>query len=147
MMRISLRRVSVLTLGVFATVALATAANAVVIINNSQNIAPAGGAVHAPHNPASSGTPTLLSASSSDLVNGLTGTITYTGGVGNVMNEQSAGVSAWTNGSLATVYNQTGGDGDAIDHAAYGVVTATVSIDSFVTFNSCRYSSGTAPTA
>lgn len=135
MMRIPMRRISEVTLGVFATVALTTGANGVVVINNSQNIAPAGGAVHAPHDPASSGTPNLLSASSSDLAHGLVGTITYTGGVGNVMNEQSAGPVAWTNGSLATVYNQTGGEGDAIDHAAYGVVTATASINSFVTFN------------
>ncbi|WP_442484984.1 hypothetical protein [Aeoliella sp. SH292] len=135
MMRIPMRRISELTLGVFASVALTTTASAVVVINNSQNIAPAGGAVHAVHDPASAGTPTLLSASSSDLAQGLTAAVTYTGGTGNVQIEMAAGVSAFTNGSITTVYNESGPNGNAIDHAAYGAVHGTTTINSFVTFN------------
>lgn len=127
-------------LGIVATVSLvsATTADAAVIINNFVNVAPAGGAVHDPHDPSSTGTPDLLSASSSDLVQGQIATVTYTGGSGSTTHESSTGESAWTNGSLSTVYAETGDGSDAIDHAAYGTVTATVGgsdIDAFVTYD------------
>lgn len=80
----------------------------------------------------------MMSASSTDLIQGATPAVTYTGGSGSTMNELSAGESTWTDGSLATVYGQGGSGGDDIDHAAYGSVTGTVGggdIDTFVTYD------------
>lgn len=111
---------------------------ATVIISNSQNVAPAGGAVHDVHDPSTAGAPDLLTASSTDLIQGLLPTVTYTGGAGSTTNESSAGESVWTDGNLQTVYAQGGSGGDAVDHAAYGSITATVGgadIDAFVTYD------------
>ncbi len=136
MQRIPLGALSKLALGIFSTVAFTSQANAVVVVNSFKNIAPAGGAVHAPHNPASAGGPDLLSASSSDLAQGLTATVAYTGGTGNPNIEEAGGIARWTDGSLATVYNEPGGGGNAIDHAAYGAVHGNpTGINTFVTFD------------
>jgi|GEM_PF-3788969 len=128
------------TLGVAAVACLGIPgpAEGAVVVNHFKNVAPGGGAVHDPHDPSSSGAPDLLSASSSDLAQGLTATVTYTGGSGSTMEEESAGESVWTNGSLATVYAEGGAGGNAVDHAAYGTLNATVGgsdIDAFVTFD------------
>lgn len=123
-----------------AGLALAGTAQAAAVVTTTTNIAPEGGAVHAPYDPATdvSDSGPAMSASGSDLVQGMIATVTYTGGTGSTTAESSAGESAWTNGSLATVYAEAGSGGDAIDHAAYGTVTATVGgaeIDTFVTFD------------
>ncbi|MCA9239904.1 MAG: hypothetical protein KDA37_06885 [Planctomycetales bacterium] len=116
----------------------ASSSHAAVIVSNSLNVAPAGGAVHDMHDPSVAGTPDLLTASSTDLIQGLLPVVTYTGGSGSTTNELSAGESAWTDGSLKTVYGEGGSGGDAVDHAAYGTVTGTVGgadIDTFVTYD------------
>lgn len=118
--------------------ALAGDAEAVVVINNLMNVAPEGGEVHASHDPSTSGSPDLITASSSDLIHGLLPTVTYTGGTGNTMFELSAGESVWTDGLIATVYGEGGSGGDDVDHAAYGAVTGTVGgspIHTFVTYD------------
>ncbi|MCW1886308.1 PEP-CTERM sorting domain-containing protein [Luteolibacter flavescens] len=115
--------------------ALASIAPGAVVINNSVNRAPAGGTPGAAHDPSTSGTPNQFSASSSDLIQGMTPTVTYTGGTGSPTTEGSAGSAVWTNGSITTVY---GGVPDATAHAAYGVVNGTVgtsNIDTFVTYD------------
>lgn len=114
------------------------AAHGAVLVTNFKNVAPAGGAVHALHDPSLSGGADLLSASSTDLIQGLPATVTYTGGSGNVNFEQSAGSSVWTNGSLTTVYAQGGNAGDAIDHAAYGIVTGITggsTVHTYITYD------------
>jgi hypothetical protein len=121
-----------------AAIALAGTARSAVVINNFSNVAPGGGAVHDVHDPSVAGSPDLIAASAADLVQGMTATVTYTGGTGSTTLEQSAGESVWTDGSISTVYAEGGGGGDAIDHAAYGTVQATVGggdIDVFVTFD------------
>ena len=52
----------------------ATAADAAIIVTNTVNVAPAGGAAHDPYDPATdaSGSGPMLTASSIDLVQGLT---------------------------------------------------------------------------
>lgn len=113
----------------------AGASEAAVVVTSSQNIAPGGGSAGGPHDPSASGAPNLLSASSSDLVQGQAATVTYTGGSGSTTNEESAGESVWTDGLIVTTY---GGAANAVIHAAYGTVTATVGgtdIDAFVTFD------------
>lgn len=77
-----------------------------------KDVAPAGGTTHDPYSPV------LFNASSSDLAEGL-----IAGYDGDSTFESSAGVTAWTDGALATVYPQGGSGGDDIDHAAYGSVT------------------------
>ena len=123
-----------------AGLAFAGTAQATAVVTTTSNIAPDTGAVHDPYDPATdvSAFGPAMSASDSDLVQGLIGVVTYTGGTGSTTAESSAGESVWTDGSLATVYGEDGPGGDAIDHAAYGVVTATVGgveIDTFVTFD------------
>ncbi len=98
----------------------ATAVDAAVIVTNTVNVAPAGGAPHDPYDPVTdvSGSGPVLAASSIDLAQGLTeagGGISTTG---NDNQEESFGIDATTDGSLATVYNVGGNAGDAIDHAA-----------------------------
>lgn len=118
--------------------ALAQPADAVVVVNSSRNVAPSGGAVHAPHDPSTSGGPAQFQASAIDLAEGLTATVSYAGGTGSTMQELSTGESVWTDGSIATVYGQGGSGGDEIDHAAYGTVNGTVGgtdIDTLVTFD------------
>ena len=113
-------------------------ASAAVIINNSQNVAPDGGAVHESYDPSVAGSPDLLSASSTDLIQGLLPSIVYTGGTGTTTFESCGGEANWTNGSLTTVYAQGGSGGDDVDHATYGSVTATVGgydVDTFVTYD------------
>jgi hypothetical protein len=90
----------------------ARSAEALVVITTASDVAPSGGAVHATY------TPTAFAASGSDLAEGLLASYN-----GDANYEFSTGVSQWTNGSLATVYNESGPGGDAIDHAAYGSVT------------------------
>jgi hypothetical protein len=121
-----------------AAIVLAGTARAAVVINSFTNVAPGGGAVHSVHDPSASGTPDLITASAADLVNGMTATVTYTGGPGSTTLEQSAGQAVWTDGSISTVYAEGGPGGDSVDHAAYGTVQATVGggdIDVFVTFD------------
>lgn len=136
MTRNPFRQFSKLALGIIATIALTSPADAVVVVNLSTNIAPAGGAVHAPHNPASSGAPDLLSASVSDLAQGILPTFTYTNGSGDPAAEAAGGAVKVTDGSITTVYNLTGGEGNEIDHAAYGVVHGSPGgVNTFVTIN------------
>jgi hypothetical protein len=121
-----------LALLAMASLVGATAANAAVIVNTTVNIAPSG-AVHAPYDPAvdAPASGPMLSASSIDLAQGLTeagGGISTTG---NDNQEESFGIDATTDGSLATVHAQGGNAGDAIDHAAYG----TINIGDLVTYN------------
>ena len=119
-------------------IASAGSARAAVVVSSFTNVAPGGGAVHAVHDPSAAGSPDLIAASAADLVHGMAATVTYTGGSGSTTLEQSAGESAWTDGSISTVYAEGGGGGDAIDHAAYGTVQATVGggdIDVLVTFD------------
>lgn len=127
-----------IALGVSGGLGLLPTAGAAVVVNSFQNIAPDGGAEHDPHDPSASGSPDQFSASGSDLVEGMTATVTYTGGSGSTTNEASAGESAWTDGSISTVYAVGGPDGNATDHAAYGTVDATVGgvdIDTLATFD------------
>ncbi|MCA9236924.1 MAG: PEP-CTERM sorting domain-containing protein [Planctomycetales bacterium] len=95
-------------------------AHAAVIVTTTRNVAPDGGAVHQTYDPAVdvSGSGPVMTASSTDLAQGLAATYD-----GDAVYEFSTGVSAWTNGSLATVYNESGPAGDVTDHAAYGSVT------------------------
>lgn len=116
-----------------ASLAGATAVDAAIIVTNTVNVAPAGGAAHVPYNPATdvSGSGPMFAPSSIDLAQGLTeagGGISTTG---NDNQETSAGVAATTDGSLATVYNLGGNAGDDIDHAAY----ASVNTNDLVTYN------------
>ena len=125
-------RVPLALLAVASTVG-ATAVDAAVIVSNAVNVAPAGGLPHDPYDPATnvSGSGPLLTASSIDLAQGLAeagGGISTTG---NDNQEESFGIDATTDGSLATVYNVGGNDGDAIDHAAY----ASVNTNDLVTYN------------
>ncbi|GAA5482183.1 PEP-CTERM sorting domain-containing protein [Haloferula sargassicola] len=104
-------------LGVVAGLGGASLASGAIVINNSSEVAPSGGAVHDPYSPST------IFASSTDLAQGLTPTVVN----GNSNYEFATGESAWTDGSLATVYNESGPGGDDIDHAAYGAVaTGTV---------------------
>lgn len=128
--------------GAAITASLLSVTQAAVVVNSFTNIGPAGGAVHSIHDPSVSGSPTLISASSTDLLQGKTATVTYTGGSGSTTQESSGGAARWTDGLVATVYNQGGSAGDNIDHAAYGTVNATVpaqpgggEIDTFVTYD------------
>lgn len=126
--------------GVTAGFGFVGAADAAAVVNTTVNIAPQGGAVHQSYDPATDASDfgPALSASGSDLVEGLTAVVTYTGGSGSTTTEDSGGEARWTDGSLATVYAEGGPGGDAVDHAAYGIVNATVGgidIDSFVTFD------------
>jgi len=111
----------------------ATAVDAAIIVTNSVNVAPAGGAVHAPYDPATdaSGSGPMLTASSIDLAQGLTEAGGGVSTTGNDNQELSAGVDVTTDGSLATVYNEGGNGGDAVDHAAY----ASVNTNDLVTYN------------
>ena len=86
-------------------------ANAVVIISAESDVAPAGGAVHAPFQPTFTGG----SPSSIDLLEGTLPTAS----AGNFTQELSPGPVALTDGSDATVYPEDGPGGDDIDHAAY----------------------------
>lgn len=138
MKRTPLSVISQLAFGILVTAVFSSPADAVVVVNSKKNIAPLIDpyVFHTPHNPSTDGAPDLLSASSSDLAQGLTATVTYTGGTGNTSIESAGGIARWTDGSLETVYNQPGGDGNAIDHAAYGVVHASpTGINTFVTFD------------
>jgi hypothetical protein len=102
----------------------ACSAEAAVITATATDVAPNGGAVHAPY------TPTAFAASGSDLAEGLVASYN-----GDANYELSAGVNQWTNGSLATVYGESGPGGDAVDHATYGSVTndtnATIDLGGF----------------
>jgi hypothetical protein len=109
-----------LTAAAIATVCLAGSASAAVVVNSFSDVAPTGGTAGTSYTP----TTLPIGASSTDLIQGMTATVTYSGpgGTGSTTNESSAGVSAWTNGSLTTVYATTGQD--ALNHAAYGTVGA-----------------------
>lgn len=138
MKRTPFSALSQLAFGILVTAALSSPADAVVVVNSFKNIAPLidPHPVHQVHNPATDGAPNLMNASSSDLAHGLTATVTYINGTGNPSVEEAGGVARWTDGSISTVYNLTGGDGNAIDHAAYGVVHASpTGINTFVTFD------------
>jgi hypothetical protein len=128
----------IVALGASSCLAISSVADAAIVVNSFQNIAPDGGGVHDPHNPSSSGAPDQFSASGSDLAEGLSATVTYTGGTGTTTNEGSAGESVWTDGSISTVYPEGGPGGDAIDHAAYGTVDGRVggaALDTLVTYD------------
>ncbi len=134
------RLMGLIAAGGVAGFTLTSTVQAAAVVNTTVNIAPDTGAVHDPYDPATdvSAFGPALAASGSDLVEGLTAAVTYTGGSGSTTTEGSAGEPAWTDGSLATVYAEAGPGGDATDHAAYGIVTATVGgvdIDTFVTFD------------
>lgn len=86
-------------------------ANAVVVITAESDVAPAGGAVHAPFQPTFAGG----SPSSIDLLEGLL----PVDSVGNFTQELSPGPVVLTDGSDATVYPEDGTGGNDIDHAAY----------------------------
>lgn len=127
-----------IAVGTTGCLGLAGTAHGAIIVNNLTNVAPAG-TIGATHNPATAGTPNQFSASSTDLLTGLTPTITYVGpgGVGSTTNESSAGPSAWTNGSITTVYNGAGVTATTA-HAAYGAVDGKVGSsdnDTFVTYD------------
>lgn len=92
-----------------------------VVINHSTEVAPSGGAVHAPY------VPTTIFGSSTDLIQGLAPTVDP----GDTQYEFSSGAAAWTDGSISTVYNQPSPDGDDVDHASYG----TVDNNSVVTYD------------
>ena len=110
----------------------ASAANAAVIVTTTVNVAPAG-VVHDPYDPAidAPASGPMLSASSIDLAQGLTKAGGGVSSTGSDTNEESAGLDVTTDGSLATVYNEGGNAGDAIDHAAY----ATANDGDLVTYN------------
>lgn len=116
------RFLSLLAMLCVAMLVAGDAAYAAVTVTTSQNIAPDGGAAHDPYDPATDtpGSGPMLSASSTDIAQGLTAT--YMGGSDDPGYELSTGVAAWTDGSLATVYPENGPGGDAVDHAGYGTV-------------------------
>lgn len=127
---------ALLAIAAGASLASLGTSQAAVTLSTRTNVAPAG-TPGTSHDPSSSGAPEQFAPSATDLINGLTGTVTYTGGTGSTVREDSAGASAWTNGSITTTYGGAGVP-DAIAHAAYGVVDATVggsNIDTFVTFD------------
>src|SRR5690606_34327591 len=63
-------------------------------------------------------------------------TFTYTNGSGDPAAEAAGGAVKVTDGSITTVYNLTGGEGNEIDHAAYGVVHGSPGgVNTFVTIN------------
>ena len=122
-----------LTFAALVSLVGATTVDAAVTVTSTVNVAPAGGAGHDPYDPATdvSGSGPVLTASSIDLAQGLTeagGGISTTG---NDNQEESFGIDATTDGSLATVYNVGGNAGDAIDHAAY----ASVNTNDLLTYN------------
>jgi hypothetical protein len=132
-MKIPTRLRASLATAAVATLCLAGSATAAITVTSLTDIAPAGVA-------GASYTPTTFTASSTDLVQGMTAAVTYTGpgGAGSTTNESSAGVSAWTNGSLTTVYATSGAVNDAANHAAYGTVgaqTGTAQRFVFVTYD------------
>lgn len=99
-----------------ALLAIGSAANAAVVVTNVQDVAPAGG------NPGDPYTPSAFTASSSDLLSGLT-PLSVTG---NTTQEGAVGVSTWTNGSIATLYAKQPNTGQNLidNHVPYGTVTA-----------------------
>ena len=127
-------KVSVLcAIAAVASLIGSTAVNAATVVTATANIAPDGGAVHDPYDPATDtpGSGPMMTASSTDLAQGLT---EAGGGVSITDNdniEESFGVDATTDGSLATVYIESGPGGDAVDHAAY----ATAPTNSLLTYN------------
>ncbi len=128
--------------GFLAGLATITAASAAITVSSFTNVAPDGPASGDPHDPSTAGSPDLLSASSSDLAQGLMASVTYiTNGSpsndGSTTQEDSAGEVAWTDGSIGTVYGG-GGLPNATAHAGYGTVYGMVGgfdVDSFVTFD------------
>ena len=101
-----------------------------IVVNNQTDVAPAG-------TPGAAYNPTTFASSATDLVNGKTGVVTYTGGTGSPTTEDAGGIGTWTNGSISTVYGGAGVT-NATAHAAYGIVNATVggsNIDTFVTYD------------
>lgn len=125
---------NILAIGIASGFGAVTSASAAISLSNSVNIGTPGLADHTAHDPASAGGPDFLSASGSDLAEGLAATVT-----GNNVTtfEASLGAAAWTNGALATVYPINGNAGDAIDHAAYGAVTTgtVITLDLGATFD------------
>jgi len=100
-----------------ALLALASAnAGATVIVTPTVDSAPGGAAPGTPY------TPTAFTASSTDLLQGLL----PLSNTGNPTLESAAGVTKWTDGSLATIYAKATNQGqDQIDnHAAYGTINS-----------------------
>ncbi len=99
-----------------ALVAIGSAANAAVVVTNVQDVAPAGA------NPGDPYTPSAFTASSSDLLSGLT----PLSATGNTTQEGAVGVSTWTNGSIATLYAKQPNTGQNLidNHVPYGTLTA-----------------------
>lgn len=121
----------VLALSAVGSIGLGTSASGAVLINSFSNIAPAGTAGD-PYDASTTGSP-ILTPSSTDLVSGMTATVTYNllaGPPGSTTQESSSGEVAWTDGSIATVYG-TG-------HAGYGSVDGRVggaALQTYVTFD------------
>ena len=120
---------------------LAASAHGAVLVDITTNVAPAGGAAHEVYDPATQGD-NLIPVSDTDLVQGLTAAVTYLGGqdesvINGTTRESSRGISAWTDGSISTVYAEGGPGGDAVDHEAYGTVATNADTvdDVFVTFD------------
>jgi hypothetical protein len=95
---------------------IGSAANGAVIVTNVQDVAPAGG------NPGDPYTPSAFTASSSDLLSGLT----PLSATGNTTQEGAVGVSRWTDGSIATLYAKQPNTGQNLidNHVPYGTLTA-----------------------
>ncbi|MBK1882369.1 discoidin domain-containing protein [Luteolibacter pohnpeiensis] len=103
-----------------------------IVVNSTSNVA-SGGTSGDSYDPSTQGSPTIT-ASSTDLAEGLTATVFYNnpgaGADGSTTTESSTGVSAWTDGSITTYYGS--------DHTGYGTVDARVGgaeLQTYVTYD------------
>ena len=105
---------SLLALTAVVSLVGAKPASAAIMSTIDTDIAPDGGAIHAPYTPPNP----PFNPSSTDLLTGIAPTLVNPN-ASDYTREESAGPSVLTNGSVSTVYGQGGPAGDAIDHAAY----------------------------